>query len=351
MTLLDTIFQVRTETEDLIPWDRQPRSEPERRTRETNLNTSFSRVLPKLQLAIDSTSLGTLKTCPRLYELSIIEGWTSPYTNDHLRFGLVFHSAGEIYAAHRAAGCDHDASLRAAIRHALIETWDFTLNRPWASSEPTKTRDTLLRTIVWYFDTFQDDKLETLILANGRPAVELSFRFGIGDLDPSGAFIASTGEEFLLCGHIDRAVEFNGEIWITDKKTSKYALDENYFKQFTPDNQLSLYAIAGIVTLNKEINGLIIDGCQILVNGSRFRRQPISRSTEQLEEWLTDLKFWLASLQSYAAANHWPLNEKSCGFGNRQCAFRKVCSAEPAIRQTLLETNFVKRTWDPLQPR
>jgi PD-(D/E)XK nuclease superfamily len=313
-------------------------------TVEAETNSSFSQQIPKLQIAWDSTSLGALKSCPRLYQYSIIEGYGIPLDNPHLKFGIVFHSATELYSRHRARGSDHQTSLLIALRHALVETWDFTLGRPWASKEPTKTRDTLLRSIVWYLDQFQNDPLETLILDNGVPAVELSFRFDT-DLE------TSSGENFQLCGHIDRVVSWNGEIWITDKKTTKAELDDHWFRNFTPDNQVSLYSIAGIVTLNKEIDGLIIDGCQILVTGSRFRRKPISRSREQLEEWMTDLRFWLHQAEGYARANHWPQNEKSCGFGRNQCQFRSVCSAEPAIRQTLLDSQFSRRTWDPLQPR
>lgn len=354
MTLLDTITQVQTETRAL--------------------NSSFSAALPTLQLAWDSTSLGALKKCPRFYQYSIIEGRSLGLSNAHLKFGIVFHSATELYARLRAEALGHDSALLLALKHAIIETWDFALSRPWVSEEPTKTRDTLFRSIIWYLDQFQNDRLKTIILANGDPAVEQSFRFDSG-LTTASAYETcqacnGTGYDpgtnctcasclgdlvvpshYLLCGHIDRIVEWNGEVWITDKKTTKYDLDDNYFKQYTPDNQISLYAIAGIITLNKEIDGLIIDGCQILVTGSRFRRRPIPRSTEVLEAWLKDLQFYLREAEVYARENYWPQRETSCGYGRNQCQFRPVCSAEPVIRETLLDSMYQKRVWDPLKPR
>ena len=66
-------------------------------------------------------------------------------------------------------------------------------------------RLTLLRSVVWYLDQFEHDSLETVILQDGKPAVELSFRFLTN-------YQAPTGEPFLLCGHFDRVALFNDEI-------------------------------------------------------------------------------------------------------------------------------------------
>jgi hypothetical protein len=329
MTLLETIEEVRVQT-----------------------NTSFSAVLPGLQLAVDNSSLDAVKKCPRYYQYSIVEGYRGAMSNPHLTFGGVFAGAIELYARHRAEDVDHDMALVHALRFAITETWDFSLKRPWVSDEPTKTRNTLLRTIVWYLDKFQDQTLKTLILANGKPAVELSFRFDSG-------IEAGTGEPFLLCGHIDRVVEFNGEVWITDNKTTKHELNDNYFKQYTPNGQVSLYSIAGgfLVPLDEEIGGLIIDAAQVLVSGSRFRRQIIPRSEEQLEEYMQDLRTYLREMEGYARDNYWPMRETSCHWegqdasGKYACQYLPVCSADPSIRQTLLDAMFVKRVWDPLLPR
>ncbi len=308
------------------------------------VNTAFSTKLPGLQLSWDSTSYDALDKCPRFYKYLIVDGWTGTYINDHLKFGLVIHSAKETYAKWRAEGSDHEKALIEALRHAFYETWDFELNRPWISIEPTKTRLTLFRTIVWYLDKFKDDNLQTVILENGKPAVELSFRFNTG-------LTTSLGEAIWLCGHLDEVDEWNGENFIQDAKTTKYALDDNYFRQYSPNNQVSIYTIAGTITLNKEIKGLIIDGMQVLVEGSRFRRRQIVHSEAQLEEWLTDFQIKIEQAETYARMGYWPMNRKSCGFGYIQCQFREVCSSEPAMREDILKSSFKRRTWDPLVPR
>lgn len=314
-------------------------------------NSSFSAIVPKLQTSWDATSYNSLCECPRKYELSIINGYRlGGDASDDLTFGIIFHSARETYERWQDAGHDHDKCLIEALRTAITLSWDAEQNRPWVSFEPTKTRNTLLRTIVWYFDQYHNDTLKTHTIAD-KPAIEQHFRFGLGELSDDG-FRAPTGEEYNLCGYLDKAVDWNEEVWIVDTKTTKYELDDTYFKQYDPDNQISLYSIAGYVILRQHVNGVIIDGVQTLVNGSRFRRKQIPRSQFQLEEWLRDFHVRMKQNEQYVADNYWPQNPKSCGYGRRQCQFRPVCSCDdPGARQDMLDNFYTKRIWDPLQPR
>ena len=115
---------------------------------------------------------------------------------------------------------------------------------------------------------------------------------------------------------------------------------------------MSLYDIAGAVILSDTIQGVVVDAAQVLVNGSRFRRQPIDRTPEQREDWLRDLSLWLHIAETYALANHWPQNEKSCGWGKNRCMFWDVCSSDPSARQNILDSKFARRErWNPLVPR
>lgn len=303
-------------------------------------NTSFSQQIPHLQLYWDSTSLGALKTCPRYYEYVIVRGYGgSGRANAHLFFGQEYHAGLELYDRLKAQGKSHEEAVLSSVKALLISTWDFDLKRPWISEEPTKNRDSLIRSIIWYLDQFENDPLETIILANGQPAVELSFRF-----EPN--LQSDEDEEFFLCGHLDRMVTYQDRPWILDRKTSKSYLNERYFSHFSPDNQMSLYDIAGKVVYREPVAGIIIDAAQILVEGTRFQRGFISRSEGQREEWLRDLIFWLANAQTYAQQEYWPLNDRSCQqYGG--CPFIPVCGSAPQVRDRLLDGLFQKRIWDP----
>jgi hypothetical protein len=142
----------------------------------------------------------------------------------------------------------------------------------------------------------------------------------------------------------------NGEAFIVDRKTTGFTLSSSYFAQYSPDNQFSMYTLAGNVAYETPVRGIICDGIQIAVNFTRFERQIISRSSEQINEWLFDTYYWLGLMGQSADANHWPMNDKACNnYGG--CPYRPVCSRPPSARQRWLETDYVKNIWDPAKVR
>lgn len=312
----------------------------------TAANSSFSKELPGLQIAVDSTSLGEFKTCPRRYYYSIICGHQSREASPHLVFGIALHTARERYDHYRFDGADHEEALRKVLWLALCESWSPSLKRSAMPEHRTKTRRSLIQTIVWYLDEIaQHDTLVTLKLANGEPAVELSFQF-----DSGLRYEASTGEAIHLCGHLDRIAALNDDPYIVDLKTTEHTLDASFVTKFSPDNQFSLYTIAGRVAFQFETRGLIVDGIQVGVGFSRFNRSPIPRSAGQNEEWLRDTGYYLQQMERCALDAYWPQNDKACGlYGG--CQFRGICSKHPESRQGWLDSGFTKRVWDPLKKR
>ena len=300
-----------------------------------------------IQWAWDSTSLGLLKECPRKYYYTMVEGWKPKENGVHLFFGTVFHSGLEEYDKAKALGASHEDAIDAALTHVLAATW---INgQPWASDpeaedfNPNKNRYTLVRSVLWYLFEYENDGAHTVILANGKPAVELSFRFETDYVGPDN-------QPFMLSGHLDRLVEFAGDTFVMDRKTTKSTISSYYFRQYSPDNQMSLYTLAGKVIYNIPVSGVIIDAAQIAVGFTSYARGITMRSNAQLEEWLDSTYEWFATAQRYAERGVWPMNEKSCSnYG--ECPFRKVCCNDPGVRQSFLETYFEKRRWNPLQVR
>jgi hypothetical protein len=312
---------------------------------DTSSNTSFSRELPGLQLAVDSTSLGEYKTCPMKYYYTVVLGYQPRLESVHLTFGILLHQARERYDHLRVRGQDHESTVRDVTSWVLTNTWDKRLGRAWISDHKQKNRHTLLRTVIWYLDELAEhDPLETVILASGKPAVELSFSFD------SGFKAEATGETIMLCGHLDRLATMNGVSYVVDLKTTGHTLDASYFAGYSPDNQFSLYMLAGRVAFGVPVKAMIVDAAQIAVGFSRFARGLVARDDAQISEWHTDTGQWLSRMEQSAVTNHWPMNDKSCNkFGG--CTFRKICSKSPEVRQKFLESDFERRVWNPLEPR
>ena len=290
-----------------------------------------------IQYAWDSTSIGAFKKCPRYYFYTIVEGWRSRSESCHLTFGIHYHKALERYDLFLAQGADPVEAEDHVIQLLLEETFG------WESDHKLKNRENLIRSVVWYLEEYRNDVAHTLILANGKPAVELSFRFDTG-------VSCAPGQNYLLSGHMDRMVDFGGDHFVMDRKTSGSTLGSYYFSQYSPDNQMSLYTLASRVVYDHPVSGVIIDAVQVAVGFSAFSRGITMRSEGQLDEWLEDTFLTLETARSYAELQHWPMNEMSCNnYGG--CAFKSICSKDPAVREIFLKNDFEIRKWNPLETR
>lgn len=290
-----------------------------------------------MQFAWDSTSLEYLKRCPRLYFYHK-EGWRSIEENINLRFGSEFHTSMHQYELLVADGIEHDEAVFLVIRDLLFRIDDFRNDHKY------KNRLNLVKAVIRYLDKFKDDTAKTMILENGKPAVELSFRFEL-DYGPT------PDQPYVICGHIDRVVDFNGQPFGMDYKTTTTAPSNYYWKQFEPNNQMTLYTMASGVIFAEPFRGMIINSIQLLVEDVRVSRGTTHRSKDQLEEWLSDLGIVLKEAEYYHEIGYYPMRDTSCDkYGG--CQFREVCSKSPSVRQTYLEADFKREEpWNPLAVR
>jgi len=292
-----------------------------------------------MQWAWDSTSLGWLKECPRKYQYHMLEGWSGRGESIHLEFGILYHEALEHYEKARAFNVSHEEAVRDTISLILRRTWRD--NKPWRAAidlspedkASLKNRENLIRTIVWYLDKFKDDPAKTKF-SNGNPMIELHFQFEVED-------------GITLCGYLDRVVDFQNEPFVMDRKTTTSTLGSYYFDQYDPDNQMSFYTVASQIAFKTPVKGVIVDAAQIAVGFSRFVRSFVFKTSDQIDEWMKDLRIWLKMAERFALDNYWPMNDKSCHkFGG--CPFREICSKSQHVREKFLESHFERKEWNPL---
>lgn len=309
----------------------------------------------KLQWAWDSTSLGWLKECPRKYQYHMLEGWRTKAEAVRLEFGILYHRALEHFEKYRVSWA-YEESLRMVVHDLLKWTWRD--GKPWRASAALDMedkvsvlcRENLVRTVVWYIEKFRNDPAKTKVLGDGQPMVELHFLISLNRHPWDHLSEKPYKESYALCGYLDRVVSFQGEDYGMDRKSTTSTIGSYYFDRFEPDNQMTLYTIAIQAGFKTPVRGMIVDAVQIAVGFSRFQRSILFKTQEQLDEWLTDLHYWLDQAERYAAQNYWPQNDKSCqNYGG--CTFRKVCSKSPSVRDRFLHTDFEKHFWNPMEPR
>ena len=291
-----------------------------------------------LILAWDSVNSTTLMTCPWKFKLQIIEGWVPKKMAPPLKFGILFHSAVEFYERRRAEGLSFQDSLHEAVKNTLKASRDFLGD---SDGKALRTRFTLVRALIWYADKYKDDVYRTMILADGRPAVELSFRIALPLISPDGT-------PYIFCGHIDRVSRApESEVLINDYKTSGTTLTPHFFKKFDSSWQMSGYTFAGMTLLPEAPAGVMIEGIQLAVGFTRSARGFTFRNEAQIEEWLEDFLYWIKLAEKFAQDNYWPMNRQSCDlYGG--CQFKNVCDRSPNVRKEWLQADFKQDPWNPL---
>lgn len=314
------------------------------------------------QFAWDSTTITIAKECPRRYQYKVLEHWESksPSSAIALAFGILVHSGIESYHKLRSEGVDHEAAIATAMRgltasplYAKLPTEDQFQDAKTAAAEDdeddgvdtrnsrVRTRYFLWRALVWYFEQYRNDPMEVVLRSDGQPAVELSCRAPVG-------FSLSTGEEVLLCGHLDKVVTFNDQLFVSDIKTTK-SITHSWRKEFDLSHQMSGYALLGRVALERPVSGVVIDGICLQVGGTRFARHFTHRTESQLGEYVHELRLLTEEYEHYAAAQFWPQRQSFCRF----CNFVDVCRQPPEMRGAYLRQYFKQseHPWNPLEAR
>lgn len=303
-------------------------------------NSSFN--AEGVQFAWDATSIGWAQTCLQYYEYKMLGGYQSRGANVHLRFGGHYATALEHFYKNMALGMDREEALIAIVHEALCDTWDRSeanpAGEPWDSGDTNKTRETLIRTIVWYEAHFANDPTPVIHLSNGKPAVEYSFSVEVDN-------------GLVFSGHIDRLVTYHEDIYVMDQKTTGGTIGPYYFEQFSPNTQMSMYSFAGQIMYGSPVMGVIVDAAQIAVGFSRFERGFTHRTQAQLNEWYDSAMYHIAQAQKATRDHYFPMNPSSCGnYGG--CPFRKICNKPAALRKNFLAADFEQLpAWDPLERR
>lgn len=292
------------------------------------------------QFAFDATTITLGEECLRKYYYRIKRGLQPKSVSVHLKFGGIFATALEhYYKYHLGAGMSiEDATLK-VVEEALIDSYGYDFDHP------KKTRANLIRTIIWYLAEFGDEHdkpFKTWVDSEGKPAVERSFQFDLGD--------------YIICGHLDRVVQFGGDLYVADNKTTGGSVGANYFAQYDPDIQMSTYTLAGKIIFKTPIRGVIIDAAEIGVGFSRFTRGFTLRSAGKLEEYLANTTYTIERVNDANRSGFYPMNRTSCtkysdkeGWGG--CPYRKLCSVEPSLRENFIKADFDVREWNPLRAR
>lgn len=314
----------------------------------------FSKGNPELRRVWDATTLADFLKDPASYYLSRVKGWRPRYPAPPLVYGATLQSALERYDKLRVNGGDTKKALEAAMDFAVEEAknpldFGYTLDEisaefGKANQKNHRTLKTLLRTLVWYEAEYGKDDPAQIHTINGEPAVEVPFRIPLPIQTPYG-------ENYILAGHMDAAVDMLGNKFVMERKHTLTTLSRYYFNSWKANTQFSTYAMVGSSVLGEQVDGVLLDAVQVGVNFSRFHRREILRTKGQQDEFLNNLLLWIKQAEYMAENHHWPINEGGLSMYGGS-AFRDILTKDPAHREQYLHENFIQEEpWNPMIER
>lgn len=297
------------------------------------------RLRPMFPNTVDSTIIGTMRSCQRKGFYQYIQHWKPKAQSVHLVAGGAFASG--IEAARRAFYVDgHSPEMSEGIGlSSLISHYgDFE-----CPADSAKSLERMCGALEFYFFHYPlgADGANPITLPGGKRGIEFSFAEPLPILHPV------TGDPILYTGRSDMIAERAGGIYIYDEKTTS-SLGASWGKQWEMRSQFTGYAWAaaqqGIKTA-----GSIVRGVSILKTKYDTLEVPTYRTQYEIDRWydqlLRDLKRMISSWEE----GYWDFNlEGACNdYGG--CPFTRVCKSETP--EDWLPIYFEKKVWDPLARR
>lgn len=343
------------------------------------------RQLPRF---LDAHTIRTFLECPRKFELAVLDGWSVEESAIDLEFGSLVHLGLERFYNAITQGMTHDEAVKAAVSGVLEHSWDYVEDKPklgqyadawhclglekyrnekgnaakcpyshkgkiflganpetcgccgsatealrvWVPTDKVKDRYQAVRVVVWFAEEFKDSHLE-LVSVGDKPLTEFHWQ------KPWNGAVA--------CGNVDGVFKLGDSLFVVDYKTTRQSLSKAYFSQYDPHPQVDFYNVfkeAIAEGLGLKIEGVLIQAIALTQGGVKFGVGIFRQSVAKRREAVMELAFWRTLMGYMAKLNYFPRNTSAC----YRCQFKKVCSAEPAARRTILAENFIQAWWNPV---
>lgn len=290
-------------------------------------------------LLIDNSSLERFTTCPRSAEYYIVRKRESADPKTALEFGKAIHEALAVRYA------DPEPNyVDSAMESRQIERLAKSFEGIEIPEGEFRTYDRAVQMLQEYNKRYPMEPFKVLKTKDGKPAVELSFAVPLGMAD---------NIPIVWTGRIDLIVEWDGQVWIGDHKTTSM-LGANYFSEFYNSAQMSGYIWAASKLLGIPVRGVFINALanrRPTKTGTpiEFARDRIYYLPENVEEWATNTLTICSDFIHNCDRDYFPQHMKWCVNKYGKCPYFDVCTLPPEQRATMLGSNLFKDvTWSPL---
>lgn len=291
---------------------------------------------PYFPVAIDSTMIGTFRSCPQKLFRMYMQHWKPSEESVHLVAGGAF--AEGIEAARRAfyeQSLPPNDAVGVGLGALIAKYGDFE-----CPPDSAKSLERVSGALEFYFENYPlgEDAATPLLFPDGRYGIEFSFA------QPLPVNHPVTGEPILYTGRADMIAEAYGGVYIYDEKTTS-SLGASWANQWEMRSQFSGYCWAAR-EFGFNPSGVCVRGVSILKTKYDTAQHLTYRSPYEIERWLDQTCRDIGRMIKCWKEGYWDWNlDHACSeYGG--CALRSVCkSPDP---EAWLQTYFIPRVWNPL---
>lgn len=291
---------------------------------------------PHFPFGIDSTILGTFRSCPQKAFRQYIEHWKPANESVHLIAGGAF--AQGIEAARRAfyeASAPPEEAVAMGLTELIKHYGDFE-----CPPDSAKSLERTAGALEFYFERYPlgNDGAIPLAFPGGKRGIEFSFA------QPLPVNHPVTGEPLFYTGRSDMIAEAFGGVYVFDEKTTS-SLGASWSRQWEMRSQFTGYCWAA-EQFGFKPAGVVIRGVSILKTKYDTMQVLTYRSSYEIERWLDQTCRDIERMIQCWKEGYWDYNlDHACAeYGG--CALTGVCKSSSP--QNWLETYFTRRVWDPL---
>jgi hypothetical protein len=286
---------------------------------------------------IDSTILGTFRSCPQKAFREYVQHWKPKSESVHLVAGGAYAKGLEM-ARKAFYGQGLSAEEAEAIGlSALLQAYGSFECPPDSGKSAERTAGALEFYLSRY--PFETDQAVPIQLPSGEKAIEFSFA------EPLEINHPETGDPILYCGRMDAIVNYAGGVYGLDDKTTSQ-LGASWPRQWDLRSQFTGYTW-GARKAGLRMNGFLVRGVSILKTKYDTMEALTYRPQWQIDRWYEQTHRDIKAMIQCWESGYWDYKLDNACLDYGGCLFRQVClSKDP---EPWLEGGFEKRIWSPVE--
>lgn len=294
---------------------------------------------PPFPAVIDSTILGSFRSCPQKMFREYVQHWKPKAESVHLVAGGAYAKGlEEARRAYYEQGRSAIEAQAIGLQALMVAYGDFE-----CPPDSAKSLERTAGALEFYFEKYplDSDTAIPIQLATGGRGIEFSFA------EPLEIAHPETGDPLIYAGRMDTVVNYAGGIFGEDDKTTSQ-LGASWPRQWDLRSQFTGYCW-GAARAGIPLQGFLVRGVSILKTKYDTMEALTYRPQWQIDRWYEQTHMDLAAMIQCWERGYWDYRlDNACNeYGG--CIFRQVClSKDP---EPWLEGGFERRVWNPVERR